>query len=365
MTDLYSYIYESTFKNDEFYKHSYAKDLINKIMSVGSFRLGAKGETTYKIPDDIFPSVQKELSEIVDNPEKEKFDAIMDKYKLPKFTQIFKGDFSGYVNGLASKNRGNAFEDEYIANFIKHAPELEKALGLKIGSFEGCIPESLGSQNQSRPLSIDDDKQIIIGGNHATVGESVVDVFVKDIDGNPYNLSLKYGSSVTFCNAGVTRLFTKRSFDEYELKKEYSAEIFTGVDGNKLLDLLAIDHNKFAEVFVGYGKKREKDQVDVTKELKNNDDFEKFIESVVGYNYVLVHKIGNKIHYVDLRTERDMKKLIGKVKEAQVWYGGENGKGKRIDVVVTMTNMKIKFNIRNKQGGIYPTHIMADYTIFH
>lgn len=364
MIDLYEYLFESTFGKGDFYKHSYAKDLINKLMSTGQVRLGAKGESTYTIPDDIFPAVQKELSEIVDNPEKEKFDEIVDKYKLPKFTQIFKGDFSGYVNGLASKNRGNAFEDEYIANFAKYAPELEKVLGLPEGTFYDCVPEGLGAQNQSRPLATDG-KDIIIGGEHSTVGESVVDVFVKDKDGNPYNLSLKYGGSVTFCNAGVSRLFSKRSFEEYEQKKEYNAETFLGVDGNKLLDLLGIDHNKFGDVFTTYGKKRDKDHVDVTKEIKNSDAFEKFIESVVGYNYVLVHKIGSKVHYVDLRTEQDMKKLIGKVKSAEVWYGGEKGDGKRVDVMVELTNMKIKFNIRNKQGGLYPTHIMADYTIRH
>ena len=364
MLNLYEYLFESTFGNNEFYKHSYAKDLINKLMTTGQVRLGAKGETTYTIPDDIFPSVQKELSEIVDSPDQEKFNEILNKYKLPKFTQMFKGDFSGYVNGLASKNRGNAFEDEYIANFEKHAPELEKALGLQEGAFFDCVPVGLGGKNQTRPLA-SDGKDIIIGGEHSTVGESVVDVFVKDNEGNPYNLSLKYGGSVTFCNAGVTRLFSKRSFDEYKEKGVYSAETFLGVDGNKLLDLFCIDHNKFGDIFTTYGNKKEKDHVDVTKDLKNSKEFEKFIESVVGYNYVLVHQIGSKIHYIDLRTEQDMKKLIGKVKNAEVWYGGEAGNGKRIDIMVELTNMKVKFNIRNKQGGLYPTHIMADYTIKH
>ena len=364
MKDLYDYLFESTFSNTDFYKHSYAKDAINKIMTTGQIRIGAKGEETFTVPDDIFPAVQKELSVLIENPELESFNKIMSSYKLPVWNKIFKGDFSGYVNGLASKNRGNAFEDEYVANFSKHAPELEKALGLPEMTFANCVPTGVGAENQSRPLSTDG-KHIIIGGFHDTVGESVVDVFVKDKDGNPYNLSLKYGGSVTFCNAGVSRLFSKRSFEEYQESGNYNAETFLGVDGNKLLDLLGIDHNKFGAIFTTYGNKKEKDHVDVTKEIKNSDAFEKFIESVVGYNYVLVHKIGNKIHYVDLRTEQDMKKLIGKVKSAEVWYGGEAGNGKRIDVMVELTNMKVKFNIRNKQGGLYPTHIMADYTIKH
>lgn len=364
MINLYEYLFESTFRDDEFYKHAYAKNLIDQLITTGKVRLGKQGETTYTIPDDIYPSVQKELMTIADNPDKEKFDEILDRYKLPKFKQMFKGDFSGYVNGLASKNKGNAFEDEYITDFINNAPELEKALGLQPYSFKGCEPVSMGGANQSRPLVMDG-KNIILGGKHATVGESVVDVFVKDVEGNPYNLSLKYGSTVTFCNSGVSRLFTKRSFEEYEQKKKYTAETFAGMDGNKLLDLLCIDRNMFADVFTTYGNKRDKNHVDITKELNKSSDFERFLESVVGYNYVLVHKINKNIHYVDLRTERDMKKLIGRIKSAEVQYGGENGNGKRVDVVIELTNMKIKINIRNKQGGIYPTHIMCDYVISH
>ena len=128
MKNLYTYLTESTFATGDFYKHSYAKDVINKIISTGQIRIGAKGDTTFSVPDDIFTAVQKELSGIVDKPEIESFNAIMIKYKLPVWNKIFKGDFSGYVNGLASKNRGNAFEDEYVEHFADYVGELEKAL---------------------------------------------------------------------------------------------------------------------------------------------------------------------------------------------------------------------------------------------
>ena len=42
-------------------------------------------------------------------------------------------------------------------------------------------------------------------------------------------------------------------------------------------------------------------------------------------------------------------------------YGGMDGKGKRIDIECESGKYKFKFNIRNKQGGQYPTHVMCDY----
>ena len=44
-----------------------------------------------------------------------------------------------------------------------------------------------------------------------------------------------------------------------------------------------------------------------------------------------------------------------------VYYGGLGGDGKRIDIVFESPTYKFKVNIRNKAGGLYPTHIMCDY----
>ena len=35
---------------------------------------------------------------------------------------------------------------------------------------------------------------------------------------------------------------------------------------------------------------------------------------------------------------------------------------KRIDVYIETEEMIFKFNIRHKQGGIYPSHIMCDFS---
>lgn len=44
-----------------------------------------------------------------------------------------------------------------------------------------------------------------------------------------------------------------------------------------------------------------------------------------------------------------------------ILYGGDTGKGKRIDLKFESEYYIFKLNIRNKQGKLYPSHIMCDY----
>jgi hypothetical protein len=341
--------------------------LIDQIINNGRVRIGEHGEGVYVIPDDLRnnnSNFAKELSELKNNPDLDKFNEILKKYNLKlRFSSIFKGDFSGYVNGLASKNKGNMFEVEYVNNFHKYAENLETTLGLKKGSFYGCQPILTGGENNKRPL-MHDGKYIIVGGKKETVGDSVVDVKVNDIDNNDYNLSLKSGNTVTFINCGVKRLFSDESFNNYINSGVYNPiNNINGVTGNELLKTLCINPNKFADVFTKYKSDfiGEKVKIRGTEFKDKKEGVLKFIESAVGYNYILVHKIRNKIHIHDLRKESDMKKLIGDIKSIEILYGGKQGRGKRVDVIITLSNMEININIRNKQGDVYPDEIMAHY----
>lgn len=291
-----------------------------------------------------------------------------------KWSDIFKGAYSGYTGGADTKNKGNAFEYEYAANFHeKYQADLEKDLGMKRGELDNYNAENRGAENQKRPLVVQGNS-IVLSSSHETIGDSVVDVelapFTSLSNGDKsINLSLKYGRVVTFCNAGIAQLFPKQSFDKYEKDGgTYEPAEAGAISGQQILDMFCIDNNKFADTYINVGKKKDYDtSVDVTKELNSNKEmiFD-FLKSVVGYDYVLVHKIGNKVHNIDLRKESDMKKLIGNsIKNAVVEYGGRKGTGKSVEIHVELSNMKLKFNLRNKQGGLYPTSLMADYTIFH
>lgn len=351
--------------------YKYAHAVIDAIVSGKPVALGDKStEGHYTATDEEREALRGFKPE--DHTQKE-FDEIFNG-RL-KWTQIFKGAYSGYENGAASGNKGNAFEDEFVAEFHeKYQEELEKALKMKPGELDDYEAMPRGQEKHYRPLLMKG-RSITLSTLTDTVGESVVDVEVsvprefrsKTDEKNILNLSLKYGSKVTFCNAGVSSLFPKQSFEAYDRNGgDYEPQKSGQIDGKALLDMFCIDANKFADTFIHYGSKPIEDfRVDVTRQLNDNkDEIFEFIRSVIGYNYVLVHKIGRQTHYVDLRTVSDMNHLIGRsIRKAEILYGGHVGKGKMVDIIVELDNMSIMFNFRDKRGGLYPTSLMADYKI--
>jgi hypothetical protein len=70
-----------------------------------------------------------------------------------------------------------------------------------------------------------------------------------------------------------------------------------------------------------------------------------------------VKKSGAEFYKVD----EDYTKTATDVSSPRVYYGGLEGNGKRVDIVIESPLYSFKINIRNKQGGIYPSHIMCDY----
>lgn len=110
--------------------------------------------------------------------------------------------------------------------------------------------------------------------------------------------------------------------------------------------------------------KSNKTTIDITNDIHKVKFFD-FLKSIIGCGFILVHLIDNEVYYLDLRTEDDLNKFIGDViKNATIKYPND-GNAKRIDIDVELSNIKFNFNIRSKNGGIYPTHFMADYKILH
>ena len=130
--------------------------------------------------------------------------------------------------------------------------------------------------------------------------------------------------------------------------------------------MLCIDEGKFKNIFNSYvekeGKKKsEKEVVDIKDALAKNPLFKKFMYSVMGYGFIMVHQIkGDDVEYINLLTENDMKKYVKDINEAYIEYP-KNGEAKRIEIIVKYNEIEFKINIPNKQGGLYPTHIMGDY----
>ena len=75
----------------------------------------------------------------------------------------------------------------------------------------------------------------------------------------------------------------------------------------------------------------------------------------------MAHYTGSKLEFYEIDKEymNSAATLIGDTVEIN--YGGATGKGKRIDMIFETQKYDFKFNIRNKQGGVYPTHSNGDY----
>ena len=375
---------ESSFGKADYDKHNgkYRKAVIDILRTPGAeLKLSNYGEDFITITDEMAVYFDEELSNTYVSYDR--FNEILKKYNL-KWSNIFKGAFSGYENGLEGTNKGNAFEVTFAKNYEEiYQREIERQLNAEAGSFapkNGMQSiHSCGSLNNRRPLMMTNDGQIVVGDSDiASTGDKVAYVKVDTVGRRgTINLSLKSGTTVSFCNAGVSKLFPASSFAKYLEDErngilEYRGGSANGMTGNDLLQFFGIDPIKFADVFVQYrndkdskkSKSAKKDEEDVTQLIASNPNFYKFVCSVIGYDYILIHELGPDIHCYDLKSQEDLDNFIGRLEYAKVLYP-INGEAKRIDIVVKYSNIIIKFNIRNKQSGIFPSHLMSDYTILH
>lgn len=297
--------------------------------------------------------------------------AIDGNLDLKRYKTSFNLDFGNGSRGSGgSNNRGLLFEKDLFKDLNLYIEEGIEKVKLKqcVKDIIKLIPDGYyiekisddGELNQKRPLSFAG-KSIYVGKEKKSswdIGKTVTDLTVhlknKSNQEKKLYLSLKLGSTVTFVNSGVTKYLKESEMKTGKIKN---------VNGLSLLDLFGIDNAKFCSIFNSYtGKGTAKEKVDITKNLKNSNIFKEFMESVIGYGYILVHKMGSTV-YVQEIDEKAMKKFIS-VKKATILYP-VNGSAKRIDVLVEMNGITIKINIRNKQGKLYPSHIMADYVIEH
>ena len=102
-------------------------------------------------------------------------------------------------------------------------------------------------------------------------------------------------------------------------------------------------------------------KVDVSKKV-NKRMLKQFVQTAIGANYWMVHGMpGGQVYFWKMSSgtkNSDMATIGGKI---ELLYGGSNGMGKRIDMTFKNSFFEYKLNIRNKQGGLYPSHLMMDY----
>ncbi len=275
-------------------------------------------------------------------------------------------------------NFGNEFEDHwqqdskkflqghisgprYISKIKEINDRFEKETGL---SLVDSVQE--GGKNQPRPLKMNGNNIIVSAGGMFTedMGSTLTDItYFYGPNREPKYLSLKFGPSVTFFNCGV-RGGKKDSLPMF-LEDEMKNYKIDAVAGKRFLEIFGIDPVRFCQAFVDYPRSS---PIPNHMEVSNTYDksaIELLLKSGIGRGYTMVHNTGSrgnaygvKVYDIDATYMRQASTLSSGV---TIYYGGRDGKGKRVDMVCESSKYEFSFNIRNKQGGVFPTHVMCDY----
>ena len=215
------------------------------------------------------------------------------------------------------------------------------------------VDGDVAAQNQKRPLRAGNGG-IQIGTGKKDIGSTVTDITATFGGTRDMYLSLKYGNTLTFINSGVSSIYSPSDYQNHF--KNYRNSI-----GNAIFDMFAIDKVEYANVFNKYGKGYKGEKVDVTNTADKKAIMD-LLEYAIGYGYWMVHGkgVGSKVDIYEM-TKSYMEKAAKLTGKIMLNYGGSRGTGKRLDIHCESTEYKFMFNLRNKQGGKYPSHIMCDY----
>jgi len=275
-------------------------------------------------------------------------------------------EFGGQVGGK-KVNLGIQFEKDFYKSlncevqclcehtrYEKAAKELVTKINKKY-KFKGGLSQvdAVGGKNQPRPLTYSGGLYVTAGGKKTKdIGSTVTDITTVWGGKEDQYLSLKYGSTLTFINSGVGKVFTEKDYRN-------NFEGYTNPIGNAIFEMFAIDKEEYAAVFNEYGKGYKGKKVDVTRDadVKKIQDL---LEYAIGYGYWMVHGTGSKVDCYEM-DKAYMKKASKNSGKIMLHYGGSSGRGKRLDIHMESSVYKFMWNLRNKQGGKYPSHIMCDY----
>lgn len=286
---------------------------------------------------------------------------------VPLTEMVKTEEFGGQVGGK-KVNLGIKFEKDFYHSLTcelgcggertSYSKEV-KQLVEQIGKDENCgfsNVEAVGGKNQPRPLAGGSGGLYVTAQNQKTkkIGSTVTDITTYwGPKKEPVYLSLKYGNTLTFINSGVGRIFTADDYKNYF--NGYSNSI-----GKAIFEIFGIDPVLFAKTFNDYPHKTKMPSVDVTNKC-DKAAIQDLLQYAIGHGYWMVHggtTGGVKMYKIDEAYMKKASTITGSIK---IMYGGSMGKGKRVDIHMESSVYKFMWNLRNKQSGLYPSHIMCDY----
>lgn len=255
----------------------------------------------------------------------------------------FEGELEADLNLFNAEGISEANKDQY--KYPDLIIEMSKELGLQPGNFK-VIPE--GAKNQSRPLGFKSGGPVV-EFSQGSAAETLTDITIEKGD-KKYYLSAKFGNTLTFFNSGVTKFLPA---------SEIKSGKITNSDGIALLDTFGIDNETFCKVFNDYPDANFSEQNGASTDY-DLSKMKNLVKSGIGEGYYMVKAGGKSSQFSNIDSEYT--DTASDVSAPIVYYGGIGGNGKRVDVTFESPTYKFKINIRNKQGGLYPSHIMCDYT---
>jgi hypothetical protein len=268
----------------------------------------------------------------------------------------------GSRGGRGIKSKGLGFEGELISDLellreegisesnkdqFKYPDliiEISKELGLKKGNFT-VTPE--GGKNQSRPLGFKSGGPVV-EFSQGSAAETLTDITINK-KGTKYYLSAKFGNTLTFFNSGITKILPA---DEIKSGK------ISNSNGAALLDTFGIDNETFCKVFNDYPD-ADFSELNGASTKYSIPKIKNLVKSGIGEGYYMVKAGGKSTQFEHIDSEYT--NTASDVSAPIIYYGGLGGNGKRVDITFESPTYKFKINIRNKQGGLYPTHIMCEY----
>jgi hypothetical protein len=288
--------------------------------------------------------------------------------KTVPITEMVKTEEFGGQTGGKKINLGIKFEKDFYeslrcelaceckrTSYEKEAKSLVEQIGNNVKVAFSNV-EAVGGKNQPRPLVGGGGGLYVTAGGTKTkdIGSTVTDIttFWGPKKEEKY-LSLKYGNTLTFINSGVGRIFTADDYKNYF--NGYANPI-----GKEIFRMFGIDPIIYAKTFNEYPHKTKMPTVDVTSKC-DKLAIQDLLQYAIGYGYWMVHggtSGGVKMYEMDQAYMKKASTISGSVK---LMYGGSQGKGKRLDIHLESSVYKFMFNLRNKQSGLYPSHIMCDY----
>lgn len=309
---------------------------------------------------------------------KNKSTGIMNRDIYLEIDDLVKTDeFGGQQRGGKKVNMGNKYEGDLAEDLVLYAnghmpTNYPEHVNTIISTLQNKLKLSLtgaqhvGGKNNPRPLVINQGSIQISAGGVSTldIGATLTDItlyFGKQKI--PVYLSVKFGSTLSFFNCGISGGGKNLSlFPQNELKQMNIPD-----DGKKYLDMFGIDYLDFLDVFHKYtGDKDSSTTVsnhsrNTTLDSNGKTALEKLCASGIGYGYWMVHYDGTHMEFYEIDEEYMNKASTLVSNNVEINYGGSSGRGKRIDMSFETQKYEFKFNIRSKSGGVFPTHTNGDY----